>query len=206
LGSPIVVVFSGMKALPRLVVLASFLLLGFPVQARLDETVQEIEARYGKVLKGVKAEYPATVAGLYQTNGFLITVGFYQNKSYYEQFQKIYPKKPNLIQPITEDERVILLKANCKRCDWKERNPVTEQREVKSAKKDNDILKQMFPEHIQIIHYAYDRSDGLAVAAYDDHSLTLVIRSLVVEKQQEEAKKKVEDEEKKRQAEKLKGF
>src|SRR5664280_3485397 len=94
------------------------LLLAIPAYARIDETVQEIQTSYGKPLKGIKPESPATVAGIYETNGFRIVVGFYRDKSYYEQFQKVYPKKTSLIQAITEDERVILLKANCKGCNW----------------------------------------------------------------------------------------
>jgi len=195
-----------MKKPTLLLLLACFLLSAATCYARLDETVPEIEFRYGKARKGVNPEYPATVAGLYYTNAFWITVGFFQNKSYYEKFQKIDPKKPGAFQEITQDEQVAILTKNCKGCDWRERQPVTEQREVKPAENGKDMFKQMFPEHIQVIHRAYDRSDGLAVATYDDQSLTLLIKSLVVEQQEEEAKKKREMEEKKRQAESLKGF
>jgi hypothetical protein len=49
-----------MKKLILLVPFVGFLLSTLTAHARLDETAQEIEARYGKPLKGVKAESPAS--------------------------------------------------------------------------------------------------------------------------------------------------
>lgn len=169
----------------RPAILLCFLLSAATAQARLDETVKEIDARYGKPLKGLTPESPATVAGLYQKNGFLITVGFYQNKAYYEKFQKIDPKKPNSFLVISDIERESLLKANCKGCDWVGHN--TEEPSFDAG-------------HLgSIVKTTYDRSDGLAHADYDNHSMILVVRSLAVEKQKEAN-------EKKRQQENLKGF
>src|ERR1017187_9069927 len=92
--------------------LLCFLLLAVPAHARLGETTEQIEARYGKPIKATKPESPATDAEVYEKNGFQITVGFYEGKSYYEQFRKIDPQKPNSFLEITETERNRLLKAN----------------------------------------------------------------------------------------------
>jgi hypothetical protein len=86
--------------------------------ARLGETVTEIEVRYGKPLKGVKPECPATVAGVYAKPGFQIVVGFRQGKSYYEKIHKLDPQNPKALAEISNDEQEILLKANCSGCNW----------------------------------------------------------------------------------------
>ena len=96
----------------KLALLLCFLLLAVPAYARLDETTEQIEARYGKPLSDMKPESPATVARVYEKNGFHIAVGFYEGKSLYEQFQKVDPQKPNAFLEITETERNWLLKAN----------------------------------------------------------------------------------------------
>lgn len=167
-------------------------LLAMPSYARIDETVQEIQTRYGKPLRGVKVEYPATVAGLYQKNGFQIVVGFYQNKSYYEQFRKIDPKTKMPSLPISQTEQETLLKANCSGCNWTGHvNNVT----IGGIEIPNAPHETL-----------YDRSDGNAKAIYKDQTRTLIIRSLVVEKQDEQNKPTREVEEKKRQRENLKGF
>ena len=93
-------------------ILLCFLLLAVPVHARLGELTQQIEARYGKPLEATKPESPATNAEVYEKNGFRITVGFYEGKSYYEQFQKVDPQKPNSFLEITETEREWLLNRN----------------------------------------------------------------------------------------------
>src|SRR5437870_700320 len=105
-----------MKTLLTTVTFACLVLTAFSVQARIDETVQEVEGRYGKAIKGIKPEGPATVAGLYQKNGFRIIVGFCQGKSYYELFQKLDPKNPNTFLEISQTEQIVLLKANCQGC------------------------------------------------------------------------------------------
>ena len=92
--------------------LLCFLLLAVPAYARIGETTQQIEARYGKSIETTRPKCPATVAELYDKNGFRIMVGFYEGKSYYEEFQKIDPEKPNSYLEITETERSWLLKAN----------------------------------------------------------------------------------------------
>jgi hypothetical protein len=92
--------------------LLCFLLLAVPAHARLGETTQQIEARYGKPIRATKPESPATDAQVYEKNGFRITVGYYEGKSYYEQYQKIDPKNPNLPVEISETERNWLAKAN----------------------------------------------------------------------------------------------
>ena len=177
----------------RPAILLCLLLSAATAYARLDETVKEIEARYGKPLKGVIPESPATIAGLYEKNGFRITVGFYQDKDCYEKLQKIDPKKPKSFPEIDEEERMALLRANCKGCDWIERP------RVKDKTTDTENHRGMFLATIDVTHSAYDRSDGNAIATYDDHSRVLVFRSLQAEKQKEA-------EEKKRQMENLKGF
>ena len=163
----------------RPAILFCLLLSAATAQARLDETVKEIEVRYGKPLKGVIPESPATVAGVYEKNGFRIIVGFYQDKDCYEKLQKIDPKKTNSFQDINEEERVALLKANCKSCDW------IEKPRVKDKTKDTQNKSGIFLSFIEVTHYTYDRSEGNATATYDDHSMVLVIRSLTAEKQKE---------------------
>jgi hypothetical protein len=179
----------------RPAILLCLLLSAATAQARLDESVQEIAARYGKPLKGVIAESPATVAGLYEKNGFRIVVGFYQDKDCYEKLQKIDPKKPNSFLQIEEEERIALLKANCKGCDW------VEQPRVKDTTPDTTDKRGMgiFLSTVEVTHYTYNRSDGNATATYDDHSKVFTFRSLQAQKQKEA-------EEKKRQLENLKGF
>jgi hypothetical protein len=167
----------------RPAVLLFFLLPVITAQARLDETIQEIETRYGKPLKGVNAESPATVAGVYEKNGFRITVGFYQNRAYYEKFQKVDPKKANSFLEISDTERSALLKANCKGCNWV----------------GNVLEKRLLLEGRTVYETTYNRSDGLATSTYDTDSKTLVVRSLQVELQKQA-------DEKKRQQENLKGF
>jgi hypothetical protein len=164
-------------------ILLLLLLSAATALGRLEETVQEIETRYGKALKGVVPESPATVAGLYEKNGFRITVGFFQNKVYYEKFQKIDPEKANSFLEISNMERESLLKANCKGCDW-----------VGTV-----LEKHMILENRIVYETTSIRSDGLARATYDTDSRILVVRSLQVEKQQEV-------DEKKREQENLKGF
>jgi hypothetical protein len=90
------------------------LFLTVPAYARLDETTEQIEARYGKPLNDIKPESPATAANVYEKNGFHITVGFYEGKSYYEQFRKIDP-----LLDITQTEQNCLLKANGMQGLWR---------------------------------------------------------------------------------------
>src|ERR1017187_1525179 len=166
----------------RPTILFCFLLLSATAYARLDETVPEIEARYGKPLNGVKAESPATVAGVYEKNGLRITVGFCQNKSCYEQFQKPDPKNPNSYVELSETERSQLIDANCKGCAWHEHSePLTAS--------DGRIYYLS----------TYKLSNDLVSAINDGDKKVFTIRSLVVENQNAEI-------EKKRQQESLKGF
>jgi hypothetical protein len=92
--------------------LLSFLLLAAPAYARLGETTEQIEARYGKPTRAAKPESPATDAEVYEKNGFDITVGYYEGKSYYEEFRKPETKEPRHLQEITTTELNCLLKAN----------------------------------------------------------------------------------------------
>jgi len=166
----------------RTAVLFCFLVLSASAFARLDETVPDIEARYGKPLKGVKAESPATVAGLYEKNGLRITVGFCQNKSCYEQFQKPDPKNPNSYLELSETERSQLIDANCKGCGW------------------HGHAEPMTTSDGRIYYLTtYKLSNELVSAVYDGDKKVFTIRSLVVEHQNAEI-------EKKRQQENLKGF
>jgi hypothetical protein len=109
-------------------------------------------------------------------------VGFYQNKSCYEQFQKIDPKNPNSLPAISETERDSLLQANSNGRYWK------------------GEATEVFPSDRRSYYKTtYNRSDGLAKATYEDDKKVFAVRSLVVEKQDEEN-------EKKRQRENLQGF
>jgi hypothetical protein len=163
-------------------VLLCFLFLAVSAQARLGETVQEIENRYGKPLKGVKAETPASVAGVYEKNGFRIIVGFYQNKSYYEQISKIDPEKPSSCLEISEAARGSLLQLNCKGCSWK-----------------GHAQETFSPDGRSYYVTTYKPSSELVAAVYDGDKKVFTIRLLVVEKQNEA-------DEQKRERENLKGF
>ena len=93
-------------------ILLCFLLLAVPACARLGETSEQIEARYGKPIKATKPESPATDAEVYEKNGFQITVGYYEGKSYYERFLKSDPENSKSFAEITETERNCIAKAN----------------------------------------------------------------------------------------------
>jgi len=158
--------------------------------ARLGETIQQIEARYGKPLKGMATEYPATVAGVYAKPGFQIVVGFRQNKSYYEKIQKIDPQNPKAFADINAEEQVILLKANCSGCNW--------QGQPTAAV---DVLGTT-----QFTVTTYNRSDGLAKAVYDTRTKVLTIRLLEVEKADEAKRKQQEGRERPEGAGEPEGF
>lgn len=166
----------------RIVLLFCFLVLSTSAFARLDETVQEVEARYGKPLKGAKAESPATIAGLYEKNGLRITIGFCQDKSCYEQFQKIDPKNPKSYVELSETERSQLIDANCKGCGW------------------HGHAEPMTASDGRMYYLTtYKLTNELVSAVYDDDKKVFTIRSLVEANQNAEI-------EKKRQLENLKGF
>lgn len=166
----------------RPAILLFLLLSAATAQARLDETVQQIEARYGKPLKGVVPENPATVAGLYEKNGFRITVGFYQNKVCYEKLQKVDPKNPNSFVEISETERDSLLQVNCNGCSWK-----------------GHAQETFSPDGRSYYVTTYKTANGPVSAIYDGDKKVFTVRSLVVEQQNSQI-------EKREQQENLKGF
>lgn len=171
-----------MKTMPRLVAFACVLLSALPVQARLYETIQKIETRYGKPIKTVKPEYTATSAALYETNGFRIIVGFYKDSSCYEQFQKPDPKNPKTPLEISETERAAVLQANCPGCSWH-----GHAQETFSADGRSYYLT------------TYKLSNEFVTAVYDGDKKSFTIRSLVIDSLNGES-------EKKRQQENLKDF
>ena len=148
-------------------ILLYFLLLAIPAYARLGETSEQIEARYGKPIKATKPESPATDAEVYEKNGFQIMVGYYEGKSYYEQFRKPEAKEPHYLQEITETERHYLLTAN--QFSW-----------TNHMQTDKGTI------------WASDYGKQPAEAVYGNQVLT--IRSLRVKKQREADEKKREEE------------
>ena len=60
--------------------LLCLLLSAIPAYARLGETTEQIEARYGKPIQATKPESPATDAEVYEKNGFQITVGYFERR------------------------------------------------------------------------------------------------------------------------------
>jgi hypothetical protein len=158
--------------------LLCFLLLAAPAFARLGETTEQIEARYGKPTKTAKPESPATDAKVYEKNGFRITVGYYEGKSYYEQFGKPELKEPHYFQEITETERKWLAKAN-------NLQPIGGYRMVTA---------QDGTQHEEWQYFSLDRQSEGTYALK-----VLTIRSLLVEKQ-------IEANEKKREEDNLKDF
>lgn len=156
------------------------LFLTVPALARLGETPQQIEARYGKPLETAKPDSPATNAEVYAKNGFRIEVGFYEGKSYYEQFRRIDPQEPNSLLEITETEREWLLNANDAPYKGRWSSAVSPLQNGASQEE-----------------ATYKHIDGWLVATYRKRVFT--IRSLRFEKQ-------MEADEKKRQQENLKDF
>jgi hypothetical protein len=171
-----------MKKPLLLMPLACFLLLAATSQARLYETVEQIEARYGKAVKSVKPEFTATAARVYQKNGFRITVGFHNNGSCYEQFQKVDPKNPNAVLEISEAERDSLLQLNCNGCSGRAHAQET-----------------FSPDGRSYYLTTYKLSNELVTAVYDGDKKVFTIRSLIVDTENAEV-------EKKRQRENLKDF
>jgi hypothetical protein len=155
----------------RPAILLCFLLLAVPAHARLGETTQQIEARYGKPLSDIKPERPATDAKVYEKNGFRIAVGFYEGKSYYEQFQKPELKEPHYLQEITETERNCLAKAN-------NLSPLGY----------NMVAAQDGTQHKEWRSISLDRQSEAIYALK-----VITIRSLRVEKQKEADEKKQEE-------------
>jgi len=143
-------------------ILLCLLLLAVPAYARLGETSEQIEARYGKPIKATKPEGPATDAEVYEKNGFQITVGYHEGKSYYEEFRKPDPQKPNDLLELTETERDLLAKVN-------------------------DLVG--YSGHAAL-KYASRFGDGRSEAVYANRVFT--IRSLRVENQNEADEKKRE--------------
>jgi hypothetical protein len=84
------------------------------VYARLGQTVNEIEAQYGKPLKTSKPIEPATASGLYDNGGFAIIVGFCNGKSCYEFFQKRTKVHDLTLPAMSDGEIQQILNANGK--------------------------------------------------------------------------------------------
>ena len=82
--------------------------------ARLGETVNEIEAQYGKPLKASNPVAPATSSYLYDHGGFAIIVGFCNGKSCYEFFQKHTNDRDLTLLAIPDREIQGILDANGK--------------------------------------------------------------------------------------------
>ena len=170
----------------RLLTLLASFWLGFlaPCPGRLGESVEQIKDRYGKPLGGQKVEYPATVAGLYEMNGFRIVVGFRENKSYYEKFYKLDPKKPGFPTDISREEREKILEGNCNGSGW-----------AVAVTNVNDFFTVNEESH-------YRRRDDNAKGFYDTKSKVLSIRLTEIEKFDEQQKA----EQKKRDVEKVSSF
>jgi hypothetical protein len=162
--------------------LVGFLLLAATSQARLFETVEQIESRYGKPIKPIKPEYTATSASLYETNGFRIIVGFYKDSSCYEQFQKPDPENPKTPLEISETERAALIQANCPGCSWH-----------------GHAQETFSPDGRSYYLSTYKLSNEFVTAVYDGDKKLFTIRSLIIDTLNAES-------EKKRQQENLKGF
>ena len=170
-------------------ILLCFLLLAVPAYARLGETSEQIQARYGKPARAKKPESPATDAEVYEKNGFQITVGYYEGKSYYEEFRKFDPGNPNSLLEITETERDWLAKANGL-------SPMGRMA-VQAAGTQDGLWMLVSHGGPQDELWMYISPDRLSEGGYSLKVLT--IRSLRIEKRKEA-------DEKKRQEENLKDF
>jgi hypothetical protein len=94
-----------------IITIATTLLAFSTAQARLGETEQEVEARYGKPIATIDPD-PAMRAVAYQHKGFVIMVTYENGKSGAEIYQK--PDKSE----ITDPERTVLLEANAGGYKW----------------------------------------------------------------------------------------
>lgn len=97
---------------------AALLMLSASTEARLGETPDQIEARYGKPKMTDKTADPRLVYSRYESRGFVIDVGFLDGKSQAE----IFKKPPG--EQIHDSEVAALLQANSFGHKWVERERI----------------------------------------------------------------------------------
>ncbi|MEM9398783.1 MAG: hypothetical protein AAF984_01120 [Verrucomicrobiota bacterium] len=99
-------------------ILMSFVLLASPVQARLGETVVEIERRFGKALKTQRLKDIKLDLHTYQNGDLIIDIFFAEGKSVSEQYLRVKAGKEKTIQPIDKPLADAILKANVQGSKW----------------------------------------------------------------------------------------
>ena len=151
--------------------LLCLLLSAIPAYARLGETTEQIEARYGKPIQATKPESPATDAEVYEKNGFQITVGYFERRSCYEQFRKVDPDKPNSLLEITETER-----------DW-----------LRKANKLDPGFRVTAPDNDKHMRWQFYSSDRQSEGTYDSKVLTIRLLRVEPQKEVDEKKREIEN-------------
>jgi|SRR2546423_6488578 len=101
-----------MKALITTITAGCILLSQHHSWARLGESRDEVEARYGSPVRTIQSAPDRVTGRLYDFNGFLITVMFLDGKSQLEEYAKKDKTK------LTEDDVEKLLQANSGGRTW----------------------------------------------------------------------------------------
>jgi hypothetical protein len=103
-------------------------------QARINETTQQCQDRYGKPLS-VKDN----IAG-YKKSGLLIMIQFYDGKAEMIMFRKAEKNILGTPEELSENEIQALLNANSNKKVWKERNSISLNKEWETE--DGQVLAQ----------------------------------------------------------------
>jgi len=151
-----------MKSL--LLLTLALLLAVNPLQARLGETVAEVEAKYGKPISVEKGYTNRESKRLYKHDGYRITVKFLDGKSGNEE----YTKEDLTNVDFSDDEIKALLIANCMGLEWNrlrstENDPMMEKNwELGVADKTVAVASARYPytklavATVQFVHYNSD--------------------------------------------------
>ncbi|MFC1498279.1 hypothetical protein ACFLS1_07410 [Verrucomicrobiota bacterium] len=123
--------------------------------ARLGETIEKCDKRYGKPVKIYKG------GKVYHENGFNINVTFTNNTAFLITYSK--PKKEDdlIRQRLTSKEIDKFLKVNSQKAKWKQRDPMARFFSV------NDNIERLAMLRESEAQIVWDRSDGKALAFYD---------------------------------------
>lgn len=106
-----------------IVLVVSLILCGASALARLGETFDQCETRYG-IAEPIKATAPATTTYRFTSHGFLILIGFFEGRAHYLVFGKDVESEPLATyldrKEFSETEITVLLDANKGTNTWKE--------------------------------------------------------------------------------------
>ena len=100
----------------KTLLILAFLMLTAVSQARLGETVEQCEARYGKAVRRDAMAHRLT----FEKNGILIRAWFFAGKCQEIRFSNIQESPTIAREPLSQDEIEILLKASSGGRKWNE--------------------------------------------------------------------------------------